>query len=299
MKRKLIAVLTLVGVLAAAGTLLAQRRNITVKGSDTLVILGQRWAEDYMKKNPGISIQVTGGGSGTGIAALINGTTDIAESSRPMKPKEIADVKAKRGKDTLELPVAVDGLAVYVHESNPVNELTLAQIKAIYTGAVKNWKEVGGNDERIILYSRENNSGTYVYFKEHVLENADYFPTAQTLPGTAAVINATAKDRRGIGYGGIAYGKGIKHLRVKKDAASPAIEPTMENVLAGRYPISRYLYWYLAGQPSGDLLTFSQWVVSREGQAVVEKVGYYPLNEKDRLASAAKLGPGAKTTAQR
>ncbi|MGH9812204.1 MAG: phosphate ABC transporter substrate-binding protein [Candidatus Acidiferrales bacterium] len=292
MKRKLIAILTLGGVLAAAGTLLAQRRNITVKGSDTLVILGQRWAEEYMKKNPGISIQVTGGGSGTGIAALINGTTDVAESSRPMKPKEIAEVKAKQGKDTLELPVAVDGLAVYVHESNPVNELTLAQLKAIYTGATKSWKEVGGNDERIILYSRENNSGTYVYFKEHVLENADYFPTAQTLPGTAAVINATAKDRRGIGYGGIAYGEGVKHLRVKKDANSPAVEPSMENVLSAQYPISRHLYWYLAGQPTGDLKAFAEWVVSKEGQEVVEKVGYYPLNEKDRQTSAAKLAGG-------
>ncbi|MGH9777909.1 MAG: phosphate ABC transporter substrate-binding protein [Candidatus Acidiferrales bacterium] len=279
-------------MLAAAGTLLAQRRNITVKGSDTLVILGQRWAEEYMKKNPGISIQVTGGGSGTGIAALINGTTDVAESSRPMKPKEIAEVKAKQGKDTLELPVAVDGLAVYVHESNPVNELTLAQLKAIYTGATKSWKEVGGNDERIILYSRENNSGTYVYFKEHVLENADYFPTAQTLPGTAAVINATAKDRRGIGYGGIAYGEGVKHLRVKKDANSPAVEPSMENVLSAQYPISRHLYWYLAGQPTGDLKAFAEWVVSKEGQEVVEKVGYYPLNEKDRQTSAAKLAGG-------
>ncbi|MGH9777124.1 MAG: phosphate ABC transporter substrate-binding protein [Candidatus Acidiferrales bacterium] len=295
MKRKAIAVLTLAGVLAAAGALLAQRRNITVKGSDTLVILGQRWAEDYMKKNPGISIQVTGGGSGTGIAALINGTTDVAESSRPMKPKEIADVKAKQGKDTLELPVAVDGLAVYVHKTNPVGELSLQQLKAIYTGAVKNWKEVGGNDERIILYSRENNSGTYVYFKEHVLENADYFPTAQTLPGTAAVINAVAKDRRGIGYGGIAYGEGVKHLRVKKDANSPAVEPSMENVLTAQYPISRHLYWYLAGPPAGDLKAFAEWVVSKDGQQVVENVGYYPLNEKDRQASAAKLTGGKQT----
>ena len=299
MTKKSATLAVLVGLVAGVAAVSAQQRNITVKGSDTLVILGQRWAEVYMQKNSGVSIQVTGGGSGTGIAALINGTTQVAEASRPMKDKEIANLKAKRGLDALELPVAVDGLAVYVHEENPVSELTLAQLKAIYTGAVKNWKDVGGKDERIILYSRENNSGTYVYFKEHVLENADYYPTAQTLPGTAAVINAVAKDPRGIGYGGIAYGKGIKHLRVKKDAASPAIEPTMENVLAGRYPISRYLYWYLAGQPSGDLLTFSQWVVSREGQAVVEKVGYYPLNEKDRLASAAKLGPGAKTTAQR
>jgi len=293
-------ILAVIVALMAGTALIAQQRNVTVKGSDTMVILGQRWAEAYMQQNSGVSIQVTGGGSGTGIAALINGTTQVAESSRPMKEKEIAEVKAKRGKDVLELPVAVDGLAVYVHESNPVSELTLAQIKAIYTGAVKNWKDVGGRDERILLYSRENNSGTYVYFKEHVLENADYYPTAQTLPGTAAVIHAVSKDPRGIGYGGIAYGKGIKHLRVKKDANSPGVEPSMDNVLSGRYPISRFLYWYLAGPPSGDLLAFAQWVVSKEGQEVVEKVGYYPLNDKDRSASAAKLDAGkAKTTAKR
>jgi len=185
-----------------------------------------------------------------------------------------------------------------VHETNPINELTVQQIRAIYTGAVKNWKEVGGRDQRIILYSRENNSGTYVYFKEHVLENADFFPTAQTLPGTAAVINAVAKDPRGIGYGGIAYGKGIKHLRVKKDDKSPAIDPTLDNVLSGRYPISRYLYWYFAGPPAGELKNFASWVVSQEGQKVVENVGYYPLNETDRRASAAKLTPGAKTAAK-
>lgn len=279
---------------AGASALFAQQRNITIKGSDTMVILGQRWAEVYMLKHPGVTIQVTGGGSGTGIAALINGTTEIAESSRPMKDKEKQDVKQKRGKEVLELPVAVDGLAVYVHEQNPLTELTLQQVKAIYTGAVKNWKEVGGRDARIILYSRENNSGTYVYFKEHVLENADFYPTAQTLPGTAAVINAVARDPRGIGYGGIAYGKGIKHLRLKKDANSPVVEPSMENVLAARYPISRFLYWYLAGQPTGDLKAFAVWVLSKDGQNVVENVGYYPLNEEDRLASAFKLG-GAKT----
>lgn len=266
-----------------------EQRNITVKGSDTLVILGQRWAETYMSKNPGVTIQVTGGGSGTGIAALINGTTNIAESSRSMKEAEIASVRERHGKDVLELPVAVDGLAVYVHESNPVNELTLDQIRRIYTGAVTNWKELGGKDAPIILYSRENNSGTYVYFKENVLQDDDFHPTAQTLPGTAAVINAVAREPNGIGYGGIAYGKGIKALRVKRDAGSPGVQPTMENVLAGTYPISRHLYWYLVGQPTGDVRAFTEWVLSKEGQQVVENVGYYPLSEADRQASMARL----------
>ena len=178
---------------------LAQEKPITIKGSDTMVILGQRWAEVYMKQHPGSRIQVTGGGSGTGIAALINGTTDIAESSRPMKDKEKEEVKTKRGKEVAEIPMAVDGLAIYLNASNPVKELSLDQVKQIYTGKVTNWKEVGGKDAKIILYSRENNSGTYAYFKEHVLENADFHPTAQTLPGTAAVTNAVAKDPKAIG----------------------------------------------------------------------------------------------------
>jgi len=254
-----------------------QARNITIKGSDTLVILGQRWAEVYMKKNPGVAIQVTGGGSGVGLSALINGTTDIAESSRPMKDSEKSQLQQRRGVATVELPVALDGLAVYVHERNPIAELTLEQLKKIYTGAAKNWKDVGGNDERIILYGRENSSGTYAYFKEHVLENADYYPTTQTLPGTAAVINAVAKDTRGIGYGGIAYLKGVKALRVRKNSSTPGVEPTLENVQKSIYPISRFLYWYLAGQPKDQIKKLSDWVVSAEGQAVVSDVGYYPL----------------------
>ena len=187
-----------VGLLVGAAHLsFAQGRNITVKGSDTMVILGQRWAEVFMSKNPGITVQVTGGGSGVGIAALINGTTDVAEASRPMKDSEKDQVAQKRGKKAVELPVALDGLAVYVNGSNPISGLSLDQLKKIYTGAVRNWKDVGGRDERILLYGRENSSGTYVYFKEHVLENADYYPTTQTLPGTAAVINAVARDPRG------------------------------------------------------------------------------------------------------
>jgi phosphate transport system substrate-binding protein len=281
---RLLALAALVATVAAA-----QQNNITLKGSDTMVILGQRWAEVYMAGHRGTTVQVTGGGSGTGIASLINGTTHIAQSSRPMKQAEKDQVKARRGAEVFELPVAVDGLAVYVHESNPVNELTVDQIRSIFIGAVTNWKQVGGNDERIILYSRENNSGTYVYFKEHVLRDADFHPRTQTLPGTAAVINAVAKDRRGIGYGGIAYGKGIKHLQVKADANSPAVEPSMENVLAAKYPISRHLYWYFAGPPAGQVRSFTEWILSDEGQKVVNNVGYYPLSEADRRAARAKL----------
>lgn len=289
--------LSLSFLFAGAAPAVQERRNITVKGSDTMVILGQRWAETYMHENDAVTIQVTGGGSGTGIAALINGTTDIAEASRSMKPAEIASLEKNRGADALELPVAVDGLAVYIHESNPVRELTLGQLRGVYTGAITNWSQLGGADGRIILYGRENNSGTYVYFKEEVLNDADYHPMMQTLPGTAAVINAVAKDPRGIGYGGIAYAKGVKNALVKKDASSPAVEPTMENVLSARYPISRFLYWYLAGKPTGELEAFALWVLSPEGQAVVENIGYYPLSDEDREASLAML-TGAASQSQ-
>lgn len=255
-----------------------------------MVLLGQRWAEIYMKKNPGSRIQITGGGSGTGIAALINGTTDICESSRPMKDKEKQQVRAKRNADVKEIPVAVDGLAIYLNSTNPVKELTLDQIKGIYIGKISNWKDVGGKDGRIIAYSRENNSGTYAYFKEHVLGNADFHPAIQTLPGTSAVTNAVAKDLKSIGYGGIAYAKGIHHAMIKKDPSSPAVEPSMENVLTAKYPISRHLYWYTVGEPSGEMKKLVEWILGAEGQKLVQEVGYYPL---PKPAPAAPKAAGA------
>jgi phosphate transport system substrate-binding protein len=278
MKTKLLSVvLPLLLIFSEIGPVSAQDKSITIKGSDTMVLLGQRWAEVYMKKNPGSRIQVTGGGSGTGIAALINGTTDICEASRPMKDKEKEDAKAKRGAAVVEIPVAVDGLAIYLNSANPIKELSLDQIKGIYTGKTTNWKDVGGKDGKIIAYSRENNSGTYAYFKEHVLANADFHPSIQTLPGTSAVTNAVAKDPKSIGYGGIAYAKGIHHAMVKKDDSSPAVEPSMENVLSAKYPISRYLYWYIAGEPTGEMKKLVDWVLGPEGQKLVQEVGYYPL----------------------
>lgn len=251
--------------------------TITVKGSDTMVILAQRWAEIYMSKNPGVAIQVTGGGSGTGISALINGTTDICNASRPMKKTEKEKLKQRYNTLGVEIKSAKDGLAIYVQEANPVKELTIAQLKDIYTGRIMNWKEVGGNDAKIILYSRENNSGTYVYFKDNVLEGEDFTPSTQNMPGTAAVVNTVANDKNGIGYGGAAYGKGIKFLKVKKDAGSPGYEPTAENVKSGDYPISRYLYMYTRSKPTGALKDYIDWILSKEGQEIVTKVGYFPV----------------------
>jgi phosphate transport system substrate-binding protein len=244
--------------------------KITVKGSDTMVILAQRWAEKYMNKNSNTTIQVTGGGSGTGISALINGTTDICNSSRPMKPSELQKLKERFGTLGVEIPCAKDGLSIYVSESNPVQDLTLQQIKDIYTARITNWKQVGGKDAKIVLYSRENNSGTYVYFKDNVLKGADYAPSCQNLPGTAAVVNAVAKDPNGIGYGGAAYGKGIREAKVN------GVAPSKETIANGKYPITRYLYMYLRSKPTGSMKQYIDWILSAEGQAVVTEVGYFP-----------------------
>lgn len=261
------------------------RKTITVKGSDTMVILGQRWAEEYMRLHPGLIVQITGGGSGTGIAALINGSTDIAQSSRSMKGKEKKLVQDKRGASVREIPVALDGVSVYVYEDNPIRDLSVTQLKAIYTARLTNWKQVGGPDAPIVLYGRENNSGTYMYFKEHVLENSDFAPRTQTLPGTAAVINAVSKDPHSIGYGGIAYASGVRILKVRASASAPPIEPSLDNVVSGKYPLSRHLYFYLAGEPKPEVQVFIDWVLGAQAQKICEKVGYYPLAKKKKASS--------------
>ena len=256
---------------------LAFAGSVALKGSDTMVVLGQRWAEDYMKGHKDTTIQVQGGGSGTGISALINGTTDICEASRAMKDAEKGQILEKSGKPVTEVVVARDGLSVYVNGSNAVTELSMPQLKAIFTGKVTNWKEVGGADAKIIVYSRENSSGTYVFFKEHVLANADYTARAQTLPGTAAVVNAVVKDKNAIGYGGAAFAKGLKILKVKKDDTSPGIAPSQATVHDGSYPLSRPLFFYTRFDLPAEAKGFIDWVLSPTGQAVVEKVGYFPV----------------------
>src|SRR6266478_983335 len=206
----------LVVIAALAVTASTHAANITVKGSDTLVILAQKWAEVYMSKHSDVKIQVTGGGSGIGFAALQNNTTDIADASRPIKPAERAACIKTFGKSPREYKVALDGLSVYVNEANPLKELSIDQLGQIFTGKVRNWKDLGGADLPITIYSRENSSGTYEFFKEHILKGQDFASSAQTMPGTAALLQAVSKDPKGIGYGGAAYGVGAKALKIKK-----------------------------------------------------------------------------------
>ena len=255
----------------------AGNSRLTIKGSDTMVILGQRWAEAYVKVDPSAAVQVTGGGTGTGIAALINGSTDICEASRPMNEREKQELLAKRGTSAIETKVALDALAVYVNSQNPMDEISLATLARIFVGEVTNWREVGAPAHAIVLYGRENNSGTYGYFKERVLAGKDFAPSTQSLGGTAAVANAVKGDAFGIGYGGIAYLEGIKALRIRKDDGAPAIAPSLASTQDGSYPMSRFLYLYTAGAAAGDSKKFIDWVLGTEGQKVIAEVGYYPL----------------------
>ena len=252
--------------------------NITVKGSDTLVILAQKWAEVYMGQHADVKIQVSGGGTGTGFAALQSQTTDLCDASRKAKATEIANcLKAFAARPT-EYKVALDGLSVYVNPENSLKELTVAQVGDIFTGKIKNWKEVGGADAPITVYSRENSSGTYEFFKANVLMGKDFAASAQTMPGTAAIVQAVVKDKNGIGYGGAAYGGSSKLLAIKKTDASPAVAPNEETVVNGTYPIWRHLFVYVdPAKDKGEVAAYLTWIRSDDGQKYVKDIGYYPL----------------------
>ena len=266
---------------------------ITVKGSDTMVNLSQKWAEEYMKLHPDVSIQVTGGGSGTGVASLLNKTTEIANSSRELKSAEIETAKSK-GVTPFTYQVALDGIAVIVHPKSKVDNLTVRQVSDIFAGKIKNWKEVGGADMPITLYGRENSSGTYEFFKDHVLgkvdgKQVDYSPSTQVLQGTAALGEAVARDVKAIGYGGVGYfaeRNDVKILHIKKDENSPAISPSENNkvnyeaIWSGDYSISRYLYCFTNGEATGAVKDFMDFIVSQEGQNVVKTMEYIPLPPK-------------------
>jgi phosphate transport system substrate-binding protein len=261
----------------SGGTSAADSRPVSIKGSDTMVILTQRLAEEYMKSNRGTVIQVNGGGSGTGIAALINGTTDIAQASRPMTVDERTKARTNRGAEIVEVPVALDSLAVFVHGSNPVQTLTIAQIADIYSGKTKNWSAVGGPNAPIVMYGRESSSGTYDYFREHVLNKGDFAPAVQTLQGTAAIINAVGRDRNGIGYGGIAYAKDVRAIAIKTNDGAAGVAPSAASVADGTYPLSRKLFFYHPANAAERVTKFVQWALTPEAQGLVENVGYFPL----------------------
>jgi phosphate transport system substrate-binding protein len=280
---KLAVLLLFLGVFAIAGCSKKDRQTqnknaVTIKGSDTMVHLMSTLAENYMKKNPEVQVSVTGGGSGTGIAALINGTTDICASSRDMQQKEKDQAKGKNI-NPVEKTIAFDGIAIVVNPENPIKDITLEQLKKIYTGIYKNWKEVGGPDQPITVLSRESNSGTYVFFQEHVLEKENYAPTVKLMPATSAIVQSVTSDKWSIGYVGLGYTKEakVKIVPVKKDAGASAVMPSHETVLDKSYPIARALYLYFNGEPTESNKTFLDFSLSPEGQKIVEETGYITL----------------------
>lgn len=257
--------------------------SIQIKGSDTMVNLGQAWAEGFNKKYPGVNVAVTGGGSGTGFAALISGTCDIAETSRQIKEKEIKAAQQK-GFIPYEIVVALDGLCVVVNPKNPIDKLTVEQISDIFTGRITNFKDVGGQDIKIVLLSRESNSGTHIYFKEHILRKGDekakeeFAPSALLLPSSQAIADEVSSNLNAIGYYGMGYiSPKQKVIAVAKDKNSPYIIPTLDTVKSGQYPISRPLFLYTKGIPTGLIKEFVDFVLSDEGQRIVKEIDFVPI----------------------
>jgi phosphate transport system substrate-binding protein len=270
----------------SAGETSTLSRAIQNKGSDTLVNVALAWAEAYRDVDPTVSIAVTGGGSGTGIAALINGTVDIANSSRQIKPDEIAAAR-QNGIEPVEFVVAVDALAVIVNPKNPVSQLTIGQMSDIFTGRITNWKDVGGRDAGIVLVSRESNSGTHVYFLEQVVrrgesDNKDIF-AAKTLmmPSSVGITSEVGRNPNAIGYDGLGYvTDDEKVIAVARDSTSPFILPSVETGADGSYPLARNLYMYTAGEPSSVIVEYLDWIRGPEGQKIVARLGFVPITQE-------------------
>lgn len=274
---------SIVCVLAYAGFAEELKGSIQIKGSDTMVNLAQAWAEEFSKKNPGVNAAVTGGGSGTGIAALISGTADIAISSRIMKEKEI-NKAGENGIEPNEIKTALDGLAVVAHPENPVSKLTIDELADIFTGKSTNWKQLGGSNLAIVILSREVNSGTHVYFKEHVLRKGnekgpeEFSPAALLMPSSQAIADEIAQNPNAIGYYGMGYiSAKQKVIAVARDKNSPYVEPVLVNVQNNSYPISRPLLIYTKGQPQGIVKAFLDFALSEEGQEIVRKTDFVPI----------------------
>jgi phosphate transport system substrate-binding protein len=271
--QKIIKLISLIIIIEGCAGIHQQQVNvIRLKGSDTMLLLTTRWAEEYMKEHPTVSVYVEGGGSALGFKSLIKGKIDICAASRPIQAQEARQLAEIYGRIGMGFWVAKDALSIYLNPENPVRDLTLSQLKAIFTGEITNWEHVGGNKQPISVIIRSPNSGTYLYFKEHVLEGQSYSPDAPTVSTTAAVVKAVSENDGAIGYGGIAYGQNLIHSKINN------VAPTEENVRNDTYPIVRYLYLYTIDTPQGEVTSFIDWVL-KDGQKIVKKVGYFPIWE--------------------
>jgi len=277
---------TTFALLSACSNSGSDRVLLQNKGSDTLVNVAQAWAETYRTVKPSVAIAVSGGGSGTGIAALINGTVDIANSSRDIHDDEKGQVKSHTGKEAVEHQVARDAIVVFVHASNPAKTLTMEQLACIYgeKGACDTWTSVGVEvpgcaDQKIIRVSRQSNSGTYEYFRESVLgKTTDFKLGSRDMQGSKDVVDLVSKTPCAIGYSGMGYGTHDVHqVCIAKDSSTPCVAPNAETAKSGEYPLSRSLYMYTLGEPQGDVKDYLAWILSPAGQKIVADNGFVPI----------------------
>jgi phosphate transport system substrate-binding protein len=249
--------------------------TIVVKGSDTLLIVAQRWAEEFITLNPKVNVQVAGGGTGTGFTALKDRTTDIADASREIKTSEIESCKAS-DVNPIEWTVGLDGISIVVNPSNPITSLSMTQLEMIYNGTYTNWSEVGGKSAPIVTYGRQSTSGTYDFFREHVLHNRDFRADNRELAGNAEIVQSVQGDSNGIGYVGVAYtkqGVNVKTLGISS-LSTTVYEPTIANIKSGAYPIARKLYIYTDGNPTDLLGQYVAFILGPQGQEILEETGY-------------------------
>lgn len=266
-------VIALAALMAVSGSATAQK----LKGSDTLLPLVQKESENYAKKNKSARVTVTGGGSGVGISALMDGTTDIAMASRKMKFDERVKLQ-EAGKPVIEVTVAFDALAVVVNPANKVTNLTREQLEGIFTGKITNWKQVGGADMKIVVYSRETSSGTYEFFKSDVLKNKNYMASILSMPATGAIIQSVSQTKGAIGYVGLAYlNEKVKPIHISYDGGKKYIAPSFENAKNKTYPVVRPLYFYYVKSSEKVAKPFTDYILSPEGQVTVKQVGYIPV----------------------
>ena len=270
----------------AAGGGQAQKATIQTKGSDTMVNVAQAWAEEYAKVEPNVEVEVSGGGSGPGIAALGKGMIDIATASRNMKPDEVEQArKNNAGKEPKELVVGHDALAIYVHKDNPLNEITIEQLARIFAedGNFTKWSELGVtlpgvSDDTIVRVSRQSSSGTYEFFREHVLQKKDFKLGSRDLNGSKEVVELIGGTKTAIGYSGMGYATPqVKMLKVAAKAGDPAYPPTIENALNKTYPLARSLLLYTLGEPQGAVKKYIDWIMSDAGQKIMADCGYVPI----------------------
>ena len=259
----------------------AQQNTIHIQGDNTLLVLGQHFNELYRRRQPNVAIRVHGGGIESAIPLLIKGEVQIAQAHR--------HVSSETSHGLLVVPVGIEGIVIYVHDSSPVNELSLAQVRSIYLGEITNWKQIGGHDQRILLFGGESHTGVIPYFEEYVLHGSEPFGYSGK-NSTKELLDTIAQTPNAMGFGSVGSAPHVKALRIKTAPDSPAVEPAIANIRSGLYPISRRIYWYLAHKPEGAVKDFCEWVFSSQGQLVVESIGFQPLTPEERSTSIRSLG---------